>query len=78
MRVEGEIKNVIRAKNFGFILHKGNEFFFHRDDFVGHWDDLLKDFEIGSEIRVEFSPQHTYKGPRANMVSRLDWPNQAV
>jgi hypothetical protein len=49
MRLEGEIKNVIRAKNFGFILHKGNEYFFHRDDFVGHWDDLLKDFEIGYE-----------------------------
>lgn len=77
MQVEGVVKNLIRAKNFGFIMHNSDEFFFHRDDFNGHWHDLAHDFEAGQQIKVQFTPQHTVKGPRANEVSRLDHPNQA-
>lgn len=77
-KVEGVIVKIVTPKYYGFIQYQGEEYFFHRDDFKGHWYDLVHDFEGGQSIRVEFSPQQMFKGPRAHLVSRVDWPNQAV
>ncbi len=76
----GRIKNLVAEKRFGFIEADGerNEYFFHRDDLVGHWDDLVADYTMNRNIRVEFEVGHSNKGPRAANVKRLDHPNQAV
>jgi len=55
-----------------------DEYFFHRDDFQGHWDDLCTDFDGGGQIEVTFEPDSTTKGLRARNVSRIDYPNQAA
>lgn len=54
-----------------------DEYFFHRDDFSGHWNDLCEDFFKGP-IEVTFEPDLTDKGLRARNVSRTDYPNQAA
>lgn len=77
MQSEGVVRNIIATKNFGFIFHGRDEYFFHRADFKGHWDDLLHDFGLGKRIKVQFLAQKTIKGLRAYEVSRLDWPNQS-
>lgn len=76
--MNGTIKKIMSEKRFGFIRGTGErEFFFHADDFNGHWDDLDKDFRK-QEIHVEFKETYSEKGPRATNVRRLDWPNQAA
>lgn len=73
----GTIKNVIVSKNFGFIRDsKGVEYFFHKEDFLGFWDDLVADYET-QPITVEFEGKDTPKGARASNVQRLDHPNTA-
>lgn len=75
----GKIRSLPEGKNFGFIQGDGKkDYFFHRDDFKGFWNDLLKDFRSGQSIEVEFEPSESVKGLRAANVSRLDHPNQAV
>jgi len=76
MLIRGVVKCIMERKNFGFILHDKDEYFFHRADFSGHWDDLVHDVGTGKQITVQFQPNTTIKGHRANQVSRLDWPNQ--
>jgi cold shock CspA family protein len=73
----GVVKKVIGQKQFGFIIADGTEYFFHRDDFNGHWEDLISDSETET-IEVQFVPSTTAKGPRASDVRRTDFPNQAV
>lgn len=76
----GMIRQLFERKNHGFISCKGdkNSYFFHRDDFVGHWTDLLSDFESRTEpILVTFEEGTTEKGPRARNVRRVGFPNEA-
>jgi cold shock CspA family protein len=63
-------------KQFGFIHSEGKNYFFHRDDFNGHWEDLEEDFEKLRSIKVEFVEVESDKGPRAADIKRLDYPNQ--
>lgn len=67
----------VSTKNFGFIrTESGVDYFFHKDDFNGFWDDLLNDFtESKGKIEVEFEPGEGAKGPRAAQVTRADHPN---
>lgn len=74
----GRIKSLRQAKLFGFIEVGKDEYFFHRDDFQGHWNDLCDDYDSNNQIKVNFEPDRTPKGLRARNVSRTDWPNQAV
>ena len=70
----GTIKKILKEKNFGFIASPGSkkELFFHRDDFVGVWDDLLADYEANGEtIIVDFEEKQSPKGPRAADVRRV-------
>lgn len=78
----GTVKNVIAKKAFGFVRAAGKEYFFHKDDFIGHWDDLVNDHEHKhgdkDSIPVEFDVIPSAKGPRASKVRRTDHPNQSV
>jgi cold shock CspA family protein len=77
----GEIKRLVENRYFGFIKDNmsGKEYFFHREDFKGHWNDLVNDVEDKTiSIPVSFDPAESPKGPRATNVRRLDYPNDAV
>lgn len=78
--MNGTVVKVLPDKNFGFIKSNGTEFFFHRSDYNGHWEDLVTDFQTKNPktIRVSFDEVHNPKGPRASNVRREDFPNQAV
>lgn len=74
--MEGRVRK-ITDKGFGFIKgENGEDIFFHRDDFNGHWADLHDDFNNDMTIRVQFESKSTPKGLRASNVRRLDYPNQ--
>jgi cold shock CspA family protein len=76
----GFVKKLVAIKNFGFIASSEDrkEYFFHREDFIGHWDDLVNDIENELRIEVRFEAVDSPKGLRAANVTRLDFPNQAV
>ena len=74
----GNVKNLVEKKGFGFIRAEGKEYFFHKDDFKGHWDDLVDDHKDGQTITMEFEVVQSAKGPRASNVRRTDYPNQSV
>jgi cold shock CspA family protein len=60
----GKIVRLVANKNFGFIIGADhNDYFFHRDDIYGHWDE----YKVGS--RVSFEPKDNgNKGMRAANV----------
>lgn len=71
--MNGVIVRIVKAKNFGFIRGEDqNEYFFHREDFYGFFEDLATDFELGRKIRVTFEPVDSARGLRANDVNRTD------
>lgn len=76
----GTVVRLWKDKSYGFVKRdeSSDEYFFHRQDFVGHWDDLCDDFvPNGESLKVEFTADQTPKGKRARNVARLDWPNQS-
>lgn len=75
---EGKIVRVLQQKGFGFVRHEDMDYFFHRDDFIGHWEDLMEDFLKLGYIDVTFQIATSPRGPRASNVRRNDFPNQAV
>lgn len=61
------IKTLRLDKGFGFIrVIDGTEYFFHRSDYSGFWNDLQEHTE------VEFEPTKTPKGPRASNVVKVN------
>jgi len=69
----GYITKLVEGKVFGFIRVGNTEYFFHREDFHGHWDDLTMDYYKSKEkIEVEFDAVDSAKGPRAANVRRVD------
>jgi cold shock CspA family protein len=70
--MEGKLKSLNRNKLYGFIKTDKADYFFHRDDFDGHWSDLCDDFDSKKEITMDFEPTRTSKGLRAAEVSRVD------
>jgi cold shock CspA family protein len=77
--MKGKVKIVIPEKGYGFIRGDVDkvEYFFHRQDFIGHWDDLCTDVSERERntVQVEYELVDSPKGPRAANVSRLDFPN---
>lgn len=75
--MEGILRDLIHNRQFGFIT-ADKDYFFHRDDFNGHWNDLYRDYQEGKEIKLEFDVdnERNQRGPRAKNVRRMDWPNQ--
>lgn len=70
----GKVIRIPQGKNFGFIRYEKKDYFFHRDDFNGHWDDLVSDI-ISQEIDASFDIVDSIKGGRAGNVKRVDYPN---
>ncbi len=66
--MQGTLKTLNAKGRFGFIRCNNIDYFFHRDDFDGHWVDLVEDHEKHIEIKLEFEPTTTDKGPRAAEV----------
>jgi cold shock CspA family protein len=60
-------------KGFGFIKGEDKkDYFFHRSDLNGFFEDLVQDFDGGRVIHVTFESVPSPKGPRASEVSRVD------
>ena len=74
--MNGVVKNVVRDRGFGFIKADGKEWFFHKDQFNGHWEDLCTDVNAKKQVSVEFDGRNSPKGPRAENVRRTDHPNE--
>lgn len=76
--MHGWVKMVNPDRSFGFIRgDNGEEYFFHKSGFIGHWADLLNDMKIFDKgkcdpIKVNFSPTDSSKGLRAEAITRLD------
>jgi cold shock CspA family protein len=76
LTIRGTVKTVLTDRNYGFIKGiNGIEYFFHRDDFEGHWNDLVTDHGGAESIPVTFEDNPSLKGPRARNVKREDFPN---
>lgn len=72
----GTIIRIATGQNFGWIkVEDKKDYFFHRDDFHGHWRDLVNDLGNFKKIIVEFDGEDWIKGPRAINVKRVDFPN---
>lgn len=77
--MEGTIVRMPTDKQFAFVRDENKvEYFFHKSDFNGHWLDLIYDYNRNMKIGVTFDPVNSPKGPRAENVTRVDWPNTAV
>lgn len=76
--MKGILKHIVMNRYYGFIRgQNGEELFFHKDDFSGHWDDLVEDWTMSkNQIPLVFDIVDSPKGPRAGNVSRMDYPNQ--
>ena len=76
--MNGVIRKLEATKYWGFIEGDDDRksYFFHRDDFSGHWEDLETDWKNKVSIKVSFTPTTTQKGLRAEDIKRLDFPNQ--
>lgn len=71
--MEGTIARIISQKSFGFIHGEDKkDYFFHRSDLNGFFDDLVADYEGGRIIKVEFESVPSQKGLRAGNVTRMD------
>lgn len=71
--MNGTVKKFVADKQFGFIRGTdGKEYFFHKQDFSGFWDDLVTDMEAELTIPVRFESVPSQKGPRAGNVVRTD------
>ncbi len=71
----GTVSNVIVIKQFGFITSdNGQEYFFHREDTLSDWNELVFDFHKGGagKIKVSFEPGKTPKGLRARNVTVIE------
>jgi len=73
-RLRGKIRKILPQKNYGFIRHKGIDYFFHRSAYQGDWQQLIEDASFSQEepdIQVTFEIEQSDKGPRATNVERL-------
>lgn len=69
----GRIIRLVLERNFGFIEDEnGKEYFFHRDDYDGQFNELAEEMmRNGKRIQVRFDEVASPKGARAGNVSRL-------
>lgn len=68
------IRSIPQGKNFGFIKATDNskdDLFFHKDDYLGEWNELVFAFNKNDRIQVEFDVVSNNKGPRAENVRRI-------
>lgn len=71
--MKGKVVKLVLERRFGFIEGEDKkEYFFHKDDFNGHWNDLAEDMMKGRKIEVSFEETPSSKGKRAAEVTRVD------
>jgi cold shock CspA family protein len=71
--MNGVVSKIVESKGYGFVRGEdGHEYFFHREDFNGHFVDLEEDVRLGRKIEVTFNVVPSQKGPRASGVQRVD------
>lgn len=71
--MNGKLTSLVPDKGFGFIKgESGQDYFFHKSEFNGHFEDLVMDYSNNIKIQVTFEPLKTPKGPRATEVYRMD------
>lgn len=69
----GTVVRVMPDRRFGFIKGRNKvDYFFHKEDFNGHFDDLVTDIGAKQIIEVSFNIVDSPKGPRAGEVTRTD------
>lgn len=72
----GQVRNIPDGKSFGFITtNEGKDYFFHRDDYQGSWNELLKAYKKNNTaqfVLVEFEPIEAPKGLRAAKVVKIN------
>jgi cold shock CspA family protein len=72
-QMNGIVTRLVDTKGFGFITGEDKvDYFFHRTDFSGFYEDLEVDLQKKRVIQVTFEPASTEKGPRARNVNRVD------
>lgn len=69
--MQGYIYKIVTT-TFGFIKSGESEYFFHRDEYKGHWNSLTAAFRSGEPCVVQFTPENGPKGLRASAVFRID------
>jgi len=75
-KMNGTILRIVSDKGFGFIKGEdGMDYFFHKTDMSGFFDDLVADVNEGKKVEVTFDSVTTPKGLRAANVARVEWPN---
>lgn len=65
MKQIGKVVRINEQKKYGFIYSKQNDYFFHKDDFMGNFDNLINDLNRNIQTSVTFIPTDTPKGIRA-------------
>lgn len=66
--MNGYVRTVLGDKKYGFIrVPDGHEYFFHKEDYLDDWDELVEGC-LKSQMNVEFEAIQTPKGPRARNV----------
>lgn len=76
--MKGYVKRLPHGKDFGFVRGEDNkDYFFHKENFNGHWKDLVEDMDANLNPAVTFDVEipEPSKGPRARKVNRVDYPN---
>ena len=76
----GTIKTMPPKKGFCFVVApNGKEYFLHRSEFHGFWDDLELDFNnTDDSIEIQFDEAESPRGPRAANAKRNAWPNEGT
>ena len=67
--MNGKVLRILDQKGFGFIEGSdGVEYFFHRQDYVGNFNDLVLAMRGQNTVDVTFDIAPSQKGPRAANV----------
>lgn len=66
--VDGELKRLYKELRYGFVRYRGNDYFFHKEDYTDDWHVLCKLFNDNVPLNLEFQPDSTNKGLRARNV----------
>jgi cold shock CspA family protein len=72
MDVIGYVCRLVREKGFCFVKYDGRDYFLHKQEFDGFWDDLVTDYEGKRKIEIEFEQSEGPKGLRATNARRID------
>lgn len=67
-RVEGKIVRVLPDKKYGFVRIVRQDYFFHKDDYTGNWDQLI---DSDRKLEVSCVIVESPKGPRVGDVRPL-------